>query len=98
MVDARVLGSLQPTRVIAIGESQSAVFLTTYVNAIDPLAKVYDGFLIHSRFGNAASLEDASMAAPSGQPAIVKFRPDLRAPGTKKQETAKRSRHDHGLA
>jgi len=77
---AEVLGSLQPERLIAIGESQSAAFLTTYVNAVDPIAKVYDGFLIHSRFGNAASLENASMAAPSGQPRIVKFRPDLRSP------------------
>ena len=78
--DAKVFGSLQPKRVIAIGESQSAVFLTTYVNAVDPLAKVYDGFLIHSRFGNAASLENASMSDSSRQPGIVKYRPDLRAP------------------
>jgi Alpha/beta hydrolase domain len=76
----KVLGPLVPRRVIAIGESQSAVFLTTYVNAVDPLAKVYDGFLIHSRFGNAASLENASMAAAPGQSAGVKLRTDLRAP------------------
>jgi hypothetical protein len=35
--DARkILGPLVPRRVIAVGESQSAVFLTTYVNAVDP--------------------------------------------------------------
>jgi hypothetical protein len=78
--DAKVLGGLQPQRLVAIGESQSAAFLTTYVNAIDSIAKVYDGFVIHSRFGSAASLENASMAPPSGQPRIVKFRPELRAP------------------
>jgi Alpha/beta hydrolase domain len=78
--DAKVLGPLQPKCLIAVGESQSAAFLTTYVNAVDSSAKIYDGFLIHSRFGSAASLENASMAAPSGQPRIVKFRPDLRAP------------------
>lgn len=78
--EAKVLGSVQSERLIAIGESQSAVFLTTYVNAVDPIAKIYDGFLIHSRFGNAASLENASMITPSGQPPIVKFRPELRAP------------------
>jgi hypothetical protein len=66
--------------VIAVGETQSAVFLTTYVNAVDPLAKVYDGFLIHSRFGNAASLENAAMAGAPGQPRVVKLRTDLRAP------------------
>ena len=76
----KVLGPLVPTRVIAIGESQSAVFLTTYVNAVDPIAKVYDGFLIHSRFGSAASLENAPMTASSNQPRFVKFRTDLRAP------------------
>jgi Alpha/beta hydrolase domain len=78
--DAKVLGPVPPKRLIAIGESQSAAFLTTYANAVDSIAQIYDGFLIHSRFGNSASLENASMATPSGQPGIVKFRPDLRAP------------------
>jgi hypothetical protein len=78
--DAEFLGPVQPERLIAIGESQSAVFLTTYVNAVDSISNVYDGFLIHSRFGNAASLENASMITPSGQPPIVKFRPELRVP------------------
>jgi DNA-binding Lrp family transcriptional regulator len=66
-----------------LGESQSAVFLTTYVNAVDPLAKVYDGFLIHSRFGRSASLESAPITAASNQPQFVKFRTDLRAPGSR---------------
>ena len=75
-----VLAPLVPKRVIAVGESQSAVFLTTYVNAIDPLAKVYDGFLIHSRFGNAGTLENASMIPSAGLPRYIQFRLDLRAP------------------
>ena len=33
------------------------MFLTTYVNAVDPLARGYDGFLVHSRFGPAAPLD-----------------------------------------
>jgi hypothetical protein len=74
-----VLGDLVPKRVIAMGESQSAVFLTTYVNAVDPLAKVYDGFLIHSRFGSAPSLEGGSMGAAT-VPSFVKYRIDLRVP------------------
>ena len=77
---SRIWGSLAPRRVIAVGESQSAAFLTTYVNAVDPLAKVYDGFLIHSRFGNSASLENATMAGAPGQPRVVRLRTDLRAP------------------
>ena len=56
---AGVLGPLSPKRILAVGESQSAVFLTTYVNAVDPLAKVYDGFLIHSRFGAPSRLDGA---------------------------------------
>jgi alpha/beta hydrolase family protein len=77
---SKVLGSLVPKRVIAVGESQSAIFLTTYVNAVDPLAKVYDGFLIHSRFGGAASLENAAMTGTPSQRGVVKLRADLRAP------------------
>jgi Alpha/beta hydrolase domain len=76
----KILGTVVPEHVIAAGVSQSAAFLTTYVNAVDPLAKVYDGFLVHSRFGSAASLENASMAGAPGQPATVQFRTDLRAP------------------
>ncbi|MFI5047873.1 MAG: alpha/beta hydrolase domain-containing protein, partial [Acidimicrobiia bacterium] len=39
-----VLGDLRPERILAIGESQSAAFLVTYVNGVDPLAQVFDGF------------------------------------------------------
>lgn len=52
-----LLGPLRPKRVLAAGESQSAGLLVTYVNAIDPLARVYDGFLIHSRFGWGRNLD-----------------------------------------
>jgi hypothetical protein len=75
-----ILGPLKPKRIIAAGESQSAVFLTTYVNAVDPLAKVYDGFLIHSRFGPAAQLDGQGIRGASTPLPAVKFRPDLRVP------------------
>ncbi len=78
-----VLGPLKAKRLLAAGESQSAVLMTTYVNAIDPLAKVYDGFLIHSRFASGASLAGAmgvgrgpAATAPGG----VQFRADVRVP------------------
>jgi hypothetical protein len=74
-----ILGSLKPERLIAMGESQSAMFLTTYVNAVDGLAQTYDGFFIHSRFGPPARLDGAGMDS-SGMLADVRFRPDLRAP------------------
>src|SRR5215831_1524314 len=43
-----MLGGLKPRHVIAIGESQSASRLSTYVNSIHPLANVYEGFLLFS--------------------------------------------------
>src|SRR5690606_9684473 len=53
-----LLDGLRPRKVIASGESQSAFRLTTYVNAIHQQDKVFDGFLIHSRFAPSAPLTD----------------------------------------
>ena len=77
-----VLGELAAEHVIAVGESQSALFLTTYINAVDPLAQVYDGFLVHSRFGPAAPLDSGPIldVLESDTSRAVKFRPDLRVP------------------
>ncbi len=77
-----VVSELHVDDLIALGESQSALFLTTYINAVDPLARVFDGFLVHSRFGPAAPLDGSSifdeLENPTSQP--VRFRPDLRVP------------------
>ncbi len=77
-----VLHGLRPERVVALGESQSALFLTTYINAVDPLAQVYDGFLVHSRFGPAAPLDGGSIfdVLEADASRAVRFRPDLRVP------------------
>jgi Alpha/beta hydrolase domain len=78
-----ILGDLKARHVIALGESQSAMYLTTYINAVDPLAQSYDGFLVHSRFGSAAPLDDVSIfddEQPAGVPDAVAFRADLRVP------------------
>jgi hypothetical protein len=77
-----VLGELPVQHVVAIGESQSAMFLTTYINAVDPLAHVYDGFLVHSRFASAAPLDSSSIFDEqlTGIPEAVTFRTDLRVP------------------
>jgi hypothetical protein len=64
---AAPMGPLTVRRLIGIGASQSAIFLVTYVNAIDPLARVYDGFLIHGRGGNGAPL-DGNFAAARRNP------------------------------
>ena len=43
------LGGLQPKRLIAAGESQSAFALVTYFNGVQPLTHAFDGFFVHSR-------------------------------------------------
>lgn len=48
-----VLGGLEPTHLIAMGESQSAAFLVGYLNTAHPIDGLYDGFLVHSRGGGA---------------------------------------------
>jgi len=77
-----LLPGLSVQNVVAVGESQSAMFLTTYINAVDPLAQVYDGFLVHSRFAPAAPLDDSSIfeEQQTTTPSAVAFRPDLRVP------------------
>jgi hypothetical protein len=52
------LGDLVPERLIAAGQSQSAFRMVTYVNAVHPIARVYDGFFIHSRGRASARLGD----------------------------------------
>ena len=76
---AKILGGLRPRKVLAEGESQSAFRLTTYIDAVQPLAHEYDGFLVHSRGGGSAALSQAPQAdVPT--PSVVHFRPDLGVP------------------
>jgi hypothetical protein len=46
-----VLNGLQPKLIIATGESQSAFRLAAYINNVNPLGNVYDGFLALSTIG-----------------------------------------------
>jgi hypothetical protein len=71
------LDGLDVQQVLSIGESQSAFALTTYVNGVQPLARVFDGFLIHSRGGAAFPLgePDAGIGiadAIGGQPTTIR--------------------------
>lgn len=64
--DVDPLEGLVPETVVAIGESQSAGRMATYVNAVQPIDEVYDGFLIHSRGRSGAALgDDPNGAAPT---------------------------------
>jgi hypothetical protein len=76
---AQVLGGLTPQRLIAAGESQSASRMVTYIDAIQPVDHVYDGFFVHSRFGSGAPLTQAPLpAVPFPAPAPI--RDDLDVP------------------
>lgn len=48
---------LRVDRVIATGASQSAIYLTTYANSIDPRAAVFDAFLLQGRAGAGSAIE-----------------------------------------
>ncbi|WP_183093509.1 alpha/beta hydrolase domain-containing protein [Nocardioides stalactiti] len=71
------------TRRIAVGESQSAFAMTTYVNAFAATAGVFHAFLIHSRgryeLGLGQAGEPADLLAARSGPAVP-IREDLTTP------------------
>jgi hypothetical protein len=73
------LGGLKPKHVLAVGESQSAFYLTTFADAIQPRTNTFDGIFIHSRGGSGASLTGSSIASSSG-PDNLRIRTDLKVP------------------
>jgi hypothetical protein len=76
--DVPVLGQGRARRVVAAGESQSAGFLTSYINAIQPATRVFDGFFVHSRGAGAAQPDGSRPVRGSGT--AYRLRPDLNAP------------------
>jgi hypothetical protein len=68
------MGDLEVRNLVAQGSSQSAGRLATYLNAVQPLAGVIDGFILSLYFGTGAPLEvgDAvvSLPPPGSQEAI----------------------------
>ena len=76
----QLLGGLAPQRVIALGESQSAFRLVTYLDAVQPLAPgVYDAYFVYSRGGDAAPLSQSPQAnIPAPTPTLI--RTDLGVP------------------
>jgi len=61
-----ILGGLQPRKILGSGHSQSAIRLTTYVNAIHPIDPVFDGFMIHGRGNPGASISSVGSNVPLG--------------------------------
>jgi hypothetical protein len=76
----QVLGGMAPRTVVATGNSQSAAYLVTYINAIDPLEAVFDGFLVHGRPGAVAPLDGSSALDRSARRADIRIREDVRVP------------------
>jgi hypothetical protein len=75
----KALGGLKPRHILAVGESQSAYYLTTFADAMQPLTNTYDGIFIHSRGGSGASLAGTSITSSSG-PDNLRIRTDLKVP------------------
>ena len=66
-------------QVIAVGESQSAFRLVTYVNGIHPITGVYDGYFIHSRGAFGAGISETPL--PNiGVPGNTAIRADIDVP------------------
>lgn len=73
-----------PDVVLAAGESQSAIALTTYANGVQPLTEAFDGFFVHSRAFASLPLvapgEAADLAGSMATPEPVLLRDDLDVP------------------
>jgi hypothetical protein len=52
-VGINMLGGLKPKAFVAVGESQSAQRLSTFINSVMPLDNIYDGVFLVSTFGQA---------------------------------------------
>jgi hypothetical protein len=68
---ATLLGGLEPTRLIGMGDSQSAFRLVTYVNAIQPISHAYNGFITIGRAVVAAPI-GSGLIAPLPVPALIR--------------------------
>lgn len=83
-----LLGGGTAERVLAVGESQSAIALVSYYNGVQPLTQAFDGFFVHSRALVGLPLvgpgEYADLASAFGAtPAIL--RDDLDVPALELQ-------------
>ena len=72
------LAGLKAKHIVAAGESQSAIYLTTFADAIQPRTDTFDGIFLHSRFGFGASLGTSFNSG--GGPGNLRIRTDLKVP------------------
>jgi hypothetical protein len=76
---ARILPGMKLGKLIAVGHSQSAMRLTTYIDGVHVHSKVFDGFLVHGRFEPSAPLSQAPQTVVT-MPSSVQIREDLGVP------------------
>lgn len=76
---SRLFGPLRPRHFVAVGESQSAFYLTTFADTLQPLSHPFDGLFIHSRGGSGATLAGSAIPS-SGLSGGLRIRPDLGVP------------------
>lgn len=74
-----LLPDLEVERILALGESQSAGRLVTYINAVHPLYNPFDGYLVHSRGDGSPPLSQPPEVEIS-TPERVLIRDDLNVP------------------
>jgi hypothetical protein len=76
------LGGLRIEKVLATGRSQSAFRLVTYINAIHPTTRLFDGYFVHSRGSNAAGLSAEALVRDATDPIPVgaRIRSDIDVP------------------
>ncbi|MBE1536911.1 alpha/beta hydrolase domain-containing protein [Actinomadura algeriensis] len=78
------LDGLRPQRLIASGESQSALAMVTYYNGVQPLTRAFDGFFVHSRGAAGLSLvgpgQNADLIGPLLFGTPTTFRTDQGVP------------------
>jgi hypothetical protein len=74
---SEVLGPLHARHIVAVGESQSAFYLTTFADTLEPLSHAFDGLFIHSRAGGGAGV---SARSNNSMDSDVRIRTDLTVP------------------
>jgi Alpha/beta hydrolase domain len=80
------LGGLEVRKLLAVGGSQSAGRLVTYINAVQPIEQIFDGFIAFTWFGSGSSVDIGQVMDPSGGPDgrppmhVTQIRDDLSVP------------------
>jgi hypothetical protein len=69
--DVDPLDGLDVARLLAVGGSQSAGKLVTYINAVQPLERIFDAFIPFTWFGSGSSVDGTAVMDPSDPNAMA---------------------------